>query len=77
MEYIKSTPVNLNVYIDEFHTRMKLEFEASINKIYKEEINVYSEVIETIVKLPFIQKIIDELSMAENTELLKANDDVI
>lgn len=60
MEYIKSTPVNLNVYIDEFHTRMKLEFEASINKIYKEEINVYSEVIETIVKLPFIQKIIDE-----------------
>ncbi len=25
----------------------------------------------------FIQKIIDELMLAENTELLKANDDVI
>ena len=60
MEYIESMPDNLNMYIDEFHTSMKAEFEKSISKIYSNEINVYKDVVETIVKLPFIQKIINE-----------------
>ena len=62
MEYIytESIPDNLNMYIDEFHTSMKAEFEKSISKIYSNEISVYKDVVETIVKLPFIQKIINE-----------------
>lgn len=60
MEYIQSNANNLNVYVDEFHTRMKTEFLSCISKIYHDEINVYSDIIEMIVKLPFIKKIIDE-----------------
>jgi hypothetical protein len=60
MEYIESIPDNLNMYINEFHTSMKAEFEKSISKIYSSEISVYKDVVETIVKLPFIQKIINE-----------------
>ena len=60
MEYIQNKPDNLNMYIDEFHTSIKAEFEKSINKMYNEEISVYKDVIETLVKLPFIQGIINE-----------------
>ena len=60
MEYIQNKPDNLNMYIDEFHTSIKVEFEKSINKMYNEEISVYKDVIETLVKLPFIQGIINE-----------------
>ena len=37
MEYIQNKPDNLNMYIDEFHTSIKAEFEKSINKMYNEE----------------------------------------
>ncbi len=60
MEYIQSKPNNIDVYVNEFHTRIKTEFEKSINKIYNEELSVYRQVIETVVKLPFIQEIIEE-----------------
>jgi len=60
MEYIQSKPNNIEVYVNEFHTRVKTEFEKSINKIYNEELSVYRQVIETVVKLPFIQEIIEE-----------------
>ena len=60
MDYIDSIPDNLNMYIDEFHASIKAEFEKSISKIYSSEISVYKDVVETIVKLPFIQKIINE-----------------
>ena len=32
----------------------------AFNKIYNEELSVYRQVIETVVKLPFIQEIIEE-----------------
>ena len=60
MEYIQMKPNNIDVYVNEFHTCIKSEFEKSINKMYNEEINVYRDFIETIVKLPFIQVIIEE-----------------
>ena len=49
MEYIQSKPNNIDVYVNEFHTRIKTEFEKSINKIYNEELSVYRQVIETVV----------------------------
>jgi len=63
MEYIQNKPSNINMYIDEFHTSITSEFEKTINKIYNAEIDVYKEVVETIVKLPFIQCIINENKM--------------
>ena len=61
MEYIQNKPENLNMHIDEFHTSIKAVFEKSISKIYNEEISVYKDVVETLVKLPFIQRILSEI----------------
>ena len=63
MEYIQSSPNNLDKYIEEFHSDVKEKFANSLSKIYNEEINVYRDLIETVVKLPFIQGIINENNM--------------
>ena len=78
MDYIDSIPDNLNMYIDEFHASIKAEFEKSISKIYSSEISVYKDVVETIVKLPFIQKIINENKVlkAKIAELENVNNGV-
>ncbi len=78
MEYIQNKPENLNIHIDEFHTSIKAVFEKSISKIYNEEISVYKDVVETLVKLPFIQGIINENKMlkARITELEDGNSGV-
>ena len=74
MEYIQMKPNNIDVYVNEFHTRIKYEFEKSINKMYNEEINVYRDFIETIVKLPFIQLIIEEnKTLKAKLQLLEEN----
>ena len=67
-------PNNIDVYVNEFHTCIKSEFEKSINKMYNEEINVYRDFIETIVKLPFIQVIIEEnKTLKAKLQLLEDN----
>ena len=78
MEYIQHKPDNLSMYIDEFHTSIKAEFEKSIGKIYREEINVYKDVVETIAQLPFIQRIINEnkILKARLADLEDANNGV-
>jgi hypothetical protein len=74
MEYIQMKPNNIDVYVNEFHTCIKYEFEKSINKMYNEEINVYRDFIETIVKLPFIQVIIEEnKTLKAKLQLLEEN----
>jgi hypothetical protein len=74
MEYIQMKPNNIDVYVNEFHTCIKSEFEKSINKMYNEEINVYRDFIETIVKLPFIQVIIEEnKTLKAKLQLLEDN----
>ena len=76
MEYIQMKPNNIDVYVNEFHTCIKSEFEKSINKMYKEEINVYRDFIEIIVKLPFIQLIIEEnKTLKAKLHLLECNND--
>jgi hypothetical protein len=78
MEYIQSKPNNIDVYVNEFHTRIKTEFEKSINKIYNEELGIYREVIETIVKLPFIQEIIEEnKTLKAKLKVLEEADNVV
>jgi len=78
MEYIQSKPNNIDVYVNEFHTRIKTEFEKSINKIYNEELSVYRQVIETVVKLPFIQEIIEEnKTLKAKLKVLEEADNVV
>ena len=78
MEYIQSKPNNIDVYVNEFHTRIKTEFEKSINKIYNEELSVYRQVIETVVKLPFIQEIIEEnKTLKAKLKVLEEGDNVV
>ena len=78
MEYIQSKPNNIDVYVNEFHTRIKTEFEKSINKIYNEELSVYRQVIETVVKLPFIQEIIEEnKALKAKLKVLEDADNVV
>ena len=60
MEYIQTSPSNINKYVNDFHTCVKHEFANSLTKIYNEEISVYRDLIETVVKLPFVQEIINE-----------------
>jgi ABC-type transporter MlaC component len=66
MEYVQTTPSNINKYIDDFHTCVKNEFASSLTKIYNEEIGVYRDLIENVVKLPFIQDIIIENRMLKD-----------
>jgi len=67
MEYISNKPNHLSKYVDHFHNSVKQHFELALTNVYKDEINQYSEVIEHIVKLPFIQAILNE------NKLLKEN----
>ena len=60
MEYTQKTPNNLSKYVDDFHISVKKEFETALTNIYTSEINKYSDIIEHIVKLPFVQAIVDE-----------------
>ena len=60
MEYTYKTPNNLSKYVDDFHISVKKEFETALTNIYTSEINKYSDIIEHIVKLPFVQAIVDE-----------------
>ena len=78
MEYIKSSSTNLDKYIDEFHSEVKETFANSLTKIYKAEINVYRDLIETVVKLPFIQEIIHENNMLKSKlkQMTEENDTI-
>jgi hypothetical protein len=60
MEYTQKTPNNLSKYVDDFHISVKKEFETALTNIYTSEINKYSDIIEHIVKLPFVKAIVDE-----------------
>ena len=60
MEYTQKTPNNLSKYVDGFHISVKKEFETALTNIYTSEINKYSDIIEHIVKLPFVKAIVDE-----------------
>jgi hypothetical protein len=60
MEYIQSTPSKIVEYTNDFHDKIKNEFQHVLTKMYREELDKYSNVIETIIKLPFIQDIINE-----------------
>src|SRR6056300_443677 len=63
MEYTHISTSNINKYIDEFHNDVRESFANSLTKIYNAEINVYRDLIETVIKLPFIQEIINENNM--------------
>ena len=60
MEYIQKTPNDLSKYVDKFHTSVKTEFELALTNIYHNEINKYSDMIEHIIQLPFVQAIVHE-----------------
>ena len=51
---------NLDKYVDELYSQMRINFESILNKLYSEELNKYSELIDFISKLPFVQAIIEE-----------------
>ena len=78
MEYIKSNPNNLDKYIEDFNTCVKEQFTNSLNKIYNDEINVYRDLIESVVKLPFIQEIINENNMLKTKlkDMTEGNDTI-
>ena len=60
MEYTQKSPIELSKYVEDYHTSVKKEFEIVLTNIYNDEINKYSEIIEHIVRLPFVQAIVDE-----------------
>ena len=70
MEYIQKSPIELSKYIDDYHTSVKKEFETVLTNIYNNEINKYSEIIEHIVKLPFVQAIVEENTQLKQEILL-------
>jgi len=70
MEYIEKTPNDLSKYIDNFHISVKKEFEIALTNIYSNEIDKYSEIIEHIVQLPFVQAIVKENTKLKQEILL-------
>ena len=60
MDYISEKPSNINNYIETFHQKVKNEFEFSITKLYQEEIKQYQDLIDSIMKIPFVENIILE-----------------
>ena len=60
MEYTQKSPIELSKYVEDYHTSVKKEFEIVLTNIYNDEINKYSEIIEHIVRLPFVQAIVEE-----------------
>ena len=77
MEYTQKSPIELSKYIEDYHTSVKKEFEIVLTDIYNNEINKYSDIIEHIVRLPFVQAIVEENKrLKEQVTKLQQNLDV-